>query len=71
MSRKRKEIFVDRNFGEREKEKSFRALCIHEVVERFYLKNMVSILIMKLMLLQQKKKENTLKVLKAIGEAMN
>ncbi len=34
-SRKRKEIFIDNNFGEREKEKSFRALCIHEAVERF------------------------------------
>jgi len=34
-SRKRKEIFIDRNFGEREREKSFRALCIHELIERF------------------------------------
>lgn len=34
-SRKRREIFIDKNFGEKEKEKSFRALCIHEVVERF------------------------------------
>ena len=34
-SRKRKEIFIDKNFGEREKEKSFRALCIHELIERF------------------------------------
>ncbi|MBI2628727.1 hypothetical protein HYW74_01435 [Candidatus Pacearchaeota archaeon] len=37
-SRKRKEIFIDRNFGEREKEKSFRALCIHEVIESFLVK---------------------------------
>ena len=34
-SRKRREIFIDKNFGEREKEKSFRALCIHELIERF------------------------------------
>ena len=34
-SRRRREIFIDKNFGEKEKEKSFRALCIHEVVERF------------------------------------
>lgn len=34
-SRKRKEIFIDKNFDEREKEKSFRALCIHELIERF------------------------------------
>ena len=34
-SRKRKEIFIDKNFGEKEKEKSFRALCIHELIERF------------------------------------
>ena len=34
-SRKRKEIFIDRNFSEKEKEKSFRALCIHELIERF------------------------------------
>ena len=34
-SRKRREIFIDRDFGEGEKEKSFRALCIHELIERF------------------------------------
>ena len=34
-SRKRREIFIDKNFGEGEKEKSFRALCIHELIERF------------------------------------
>ena len=34
-SRKRREIFIDKDFGEGEKEKSFRALCIHEVIERF------------------------------------
>ena len=34
-SRKRKEIFIDKNFGKKEKEKSFRALCIHELIERF------------------------------------
>ncbi|MEK6855165.1 MAG: hypothetical protein AABX73_03000 [Nanoarchaeota archaeon] len=34
-SRKRREIFIDKGFGEREKEKSFRALCIHELIERF------------------------------------
>ena len=34
-SRKRREVFIDKNFGEREKEKSFRALCIHELIERF------------------------------------
>jgi hypothetical protein len=37
-SRKRKEIFIDNNFGEKEKEKSFRALCIHELIERFLCK---------------------------------
>jgi len=34
-SRRRKEIFIDRAFGNEEREKSFRALCIHEVVEKF------------------------------------
>jgi hypothetical protein len=34
-SRRRKEIFIDKNFGDKEKEKSFRALCIHELIERF------------------------------------
>jgi len=33
-NRRKKEIFIDRGFGEKEKEKSFNALCIHEVVER-------------------------------------
>ena len=37
-SRKRREIFIDKNFGEKEKEKSFRALCIHELIERFLTK---------------------------------
>lgn len=34
-SRKKREIFIDKNFGEKEKEKSFRALCIHELIEGF------------------------------------
>ncbi len=34
-SRKRREIFIDKNFGNLEKEKSSRALCIHELIERF------------------------------------
>ncbi len=38
-SRKKKEIFIDKGFGDKEKEKSFRALCIHEVVERFLVKH--------------------------------
>lgn len=37
-SRKRKEIFIDRNFGKKEIEKSFKALCVHEVIERFLVK---------------------------------
>lgn len=37
-SRKRREIFIDKNFGNKEKEKSFRALCIHELIERFLVK---------------------------------
>lgn len=37
-SRRRKEIFIDKNFGEKEREKSFRALCIHETIERFLAK---------------------------------
>ena len=37
-SRKRREIFIDRNFGRREKEKSFRTLCIHELIESFLVK---------------------------------
>ena len=38
LSRKRKEIFIDKNFGEREMEKSFHALCIHELIESFLAK---------------------------------
>ncbi|MEK6891479.1 MAG: hypothetical protein AABX03_05085 [Nanoarchaeota archaeon] len=34
-SRKRREIFIDKKFGEKEREKSFRALCIHEVIEKY------------------------------------
>ncbi len=34
-SRRRKEIFIDKKIGEKDMEKSFRALCIHEVIEKF------------------------------------
>src|SRR3989344_4285240 len=37
-SRKKKEIFIDKGFGNKEMEKSFRALCIHEVIESFLVK---------------------------------
>ena len=37
-SRRRKEIFIDKKFGEKEVEKSFRALCLHEALERFLVK---------------------------------
>lgn len=34
-SRRRKEVFIDRRFGKREMNKSFRALALHEAVEKF------------------------------------
>ena len=34
-SRRRREIFISRNFGKKEMEKSFKALCVHEVIEKF------------------------------------
>lgn len=34
-SRRRKEVSVDKEFGEKEWKKSFQALCVHEAVERF------------------------------------
>lgn len=34
-SRKRKEVFIDKNFSETERKKSFKALCVHEVIEKF------------------------------------
>jgi len=34
-NRRRKEIIIDKNFKKEDMENSFRALCIHEVVERF------------------------------------
>ena len=34
-SRKRKEIFVDKKITNEHMKKSFKALCVHEVVERF------------------------------------
>ena len=37
-SRKKREIFIDKNFGKLEKEKSFKALCIHELIESFLVK---------------------------------
>jgi hypothetical protein len=37
-SRKRREIFIDRGFGKKEEIKSFRALCIHELIESFLVK---------------------------------
>ena len=34
-SRKRKEIFIDKDFSERERKKSFQALCVHEIIEKY------------------------------------
>jgi len=34
-SRRRKEIFIDKKITEEDREKSFKALCVHEVVEKF------------------------------------
>ncbi len=34
-SRRRKDIFIDREILGKDREKSFRALCVHEVVEKF------------------------------------
>ena len=34
-SRRRKEIFIDKKITEEDREKSFKALCVHEVIEKF------------------------------------
>lgn len=34
-SRRRKQVFIDRNLNGTDREKSFRALCVHEAVEKF------------------------------------
>ncbi|MBI2543225.1 MAG: hypothetical protein HYW24_03505 [Candidatus Aenigmarchaeota archaeon] len=34
-SRRRKEIFIDKKFKPSDMERSFKALCIHEVIEKF------------------------------------
>ena len=34
-SRKRKEVYIDKRFNKREMKKSFKALCVHEVIEKF------------------------------------
>lgn len=34
-SRRRKEIFVDKKVSSADRKKSFRALCVHEVIEKF------------------------------------
>ncbi|MBI2547317.1 MAG: hypothetical protein HYW23_02615 [Candidatus Aenigmarchaeota archaeon] len=34
-SRRRKEVFIDNKIGERDRKKSFKALCVHEVIEKF------------------------------------
>lgn len=34
-SRRRKQVFIDREISGFDREKSFRALCVHEVVEKF------------------------------------
>lgn len=30
-----KEVFIDKTFSEADREKSFKALCVHEVIEKF------------------------------------
>ena len=34
-SRKRKEIFIDKKISAEDRKNSFRALCVHEVIEKF------------------------------------
>lgn len=34
-SRRRKEIFIDKKIGTADRKKSFKALCVHEVIEKF------------------------------------
>lgn len=34
-SRKRKEIFIDKKITANDKKKSFKALCVHELIEKF------------------------------------
>ena len=34
-SRKRKEIFIDNKITSRDRKKSFKALCVHELIEKF------------------------------------
>ena len=34
-SRRRKEIFIDKKITEEDRKKSFKALCVHEVIEKF------------------------------------
>ncbi len=34
-SRRRKEIFIDRRFDKKDEKKSFKALCVHELIEKF------------------------------------
>ena len=34
-SRRRKEIFIDKKINHKEKAKSFKALCVHELIEKF------------------------------------
>ena len=34
-SRRRKEIFIDKKINHKEKTKSFKALCVHELIEKF------------------------------------
>ena len=34
-SRKRREIFIDKNITAKDREKSFKAICVHEVIEKF------------------------------------
>lgn len=34
-SRRRKEIFIDKEITAKDRRKSFRALCVHEVIEKF------------------------------------
>ena len=34
-SRRRKEIFIDKKITDADRTKSFRALCVHEVIEKF------------------------------------
>jgi len=68
-SRKRKEVFIDKKINIQDRRKSFKALCVHELIEKFLVEKFGLKIDTEAHVVAAKKEKEYLKVLEATGEA--